>query len=84
MRHQTLGFCQAADGTRIAMAAIGSGPLLLRVARLSPVEQDVESPVRRHWLEELSRDHRYNARGALTPSRRKRTHGALRRAFVSG
>lgn len=58
--HQTLRFVTAADGTRIAVASIGDGPPLLRAAHwLSHVEYDLESPVWRPWLTELSRGHRY-------------------------
>jgi pimeloyl-ACP methyl ester carboxylesterase/DNA-binding CsgD family transcriptional regulator len=64
---QTIRFCTSADGTRIAMATIGSGPPLLRAAHwLSHVEYDLESPVWRPWLLELSRDRsyiRYDQRG---------------------
>jgi pimeloyl-ACP methyl ester carboxylesterase/DNA-binding CsgD family transcriptional regulator len=64
---QRLRFCTSADGTRIAVAAIGSGPPLVRAAHwLSHVEYDLESPVWRPWLAELSRDHsyiRYDQRG---------------------
>ncbi|GAA4415293.1 hypothetical protein GCM10023089_35730 [Quisquiliibacterium transsilvanicum] len=58
--HQSLRFCTAADGVRIAIASIGSGPPLLRAAHwLSHVEHDLNSPVWRPWLAELARDHRY-------------------------
>ena len=64
---QDLRFCTAADGTRIAVASIGSGPPLVRAAHwLSHVEHDLESPVWRPWLRELSRRHtyiRYDQRG---------------------
>jgi len=57
---QTIGFCTAPDGTRIAVASIGSGPPLVRAAHwLSHVEHDLQSPVWRPWLAELSRQHRY-------------------------
>lgn len=57
---QSLRFCTAADGTRIAIASIGSGPPLLRTAHwLSHVEHDLLSPVWRPWLAELARDHQY-------------------------
>jgi len=57
---QEVRFCTAADGTRIAVASIGSGPPLLRAAHwLSHVEHDLDSPVWRPWLRELSRGHRY-------------------------
>jgi pimeloyl-ACP methyl ester carboxylesterase/DNA-binding CsgD family transcriptional regulator len=64
---QTLRFCTSSDGTRIAIASIGSGPPLVRAAHwLSHVEYDLQSPVWRPWLTELSRDHsyiRYDQRG---------------------
>jgi len=64
---QQLRFCTAPDGTRIATAAIGSGPPLLRAAHwLSHVEHDLNSPVWRPWLAELSSHHtyiRYDQRG---------------------
>jgi pimeloyl-ACP methyl ester carboxylesterase/DNA-binding CsgD family transcriptional regulator len=64
---QKLGFCTSADGTRIAIASIGSGPPLVRAAHwLSHVEYDLASPVWHPWLVELSRNHtyiRYDQRG---------------------
>jgi pimeloyl-ACP methyl ester carboxylesterase/DNA-binding CsgD family transcriptional regulator len=64
---QNLRFCTSADGTRIAVASVGSGPPLVRAAHwLSHVEYDAQSPVWRPWLTELSRDHcyiRYDQRG---------------------
>ncbi len=66
-QRQRLRFCTAPDGTRIAITSIGSGPPLLRAALwLSHVEHDLESPVWRPWLAELSRGHtyiRYDQRG---------------------
>jgi pimeloyl-ACP methyl ester carboxylesterase/DNA-binding CsgD family transcriptional regulator len=66
-QRQSLRFCTAPDGTRIAIASIGSGPPLLRAAHwLSHVEHDLDSPVWRPWLAELSRGHtyiRYDQRG---------------------
>lgn len=64
---QDVRFCTAPDGTRIALASIGSGPPLVRAAHwLSHVEHDLASPVWRPWLRELSRHHtyiRYDQRG---------------------
>lgn len=64
---QTLRFCTARDGTRIAVASVGSGPPLVRAAHwLSHVEHDQASPVWRPWLAELARHHtyiRYDQRG---------------------
>lgn len=67
MAGQTISFCRSADGTRIAVASVGSGPPLLRAAHwLTHVEHDFDSPVWRCWLRELSRDRcyiRYDQRG---------------------
>jgi pimeloyl-ACP methyl ester carboxylesterase/drug/metabolite transporter (DMT)-like permease len=64
---QNLRFCTSADGTRIAIASIGSGPPLVRAAHwLSHVEHDLDSPVWGPWLAELSKEHtylRYDQRG---------------------
>ncbi|MCE9660407.1 MAG: alpha/beta fold hydrolase [Burkholderiales bacterium] len=64
---QDLRFCTSADGTRIAIASIGSGPPLVRAAHwLSHVEHDLASPVWGPWLAELSKQHtylRYDQRG---------------------
>ncbi|MEJ7688799.1 MAG: alpha/beta fold hydrolase [Variovorax sp.] len=64
---QTLRFCTSPDGTRIAVASIGSGPPLVRTAHwLSHVEHDLASPVWHPWLQELSRHNtfiRYDQRG---------------------
>jgi pimeloyl-ACP methyl ester carboxylesterase/DNA-binding winged helix-turn-helix (wHTH) protein len=55
---QRIQFCTAPDGVRIAYAAIGAGPLLVKPADwVTHLESDVESPVWRHWVRELSRDH---------------------------
>jgi pimeloyl-ACP methyl ester carboxylesterase len=64
---QQIGFCTSSDGARVAYATSGSGPPLVKVANwLSHLEFDWDSPVWRHWLRELSRDHtlvRYDERG---------------------
>ncbi|HEY0817636.1 MAG TPA: alpha/beta fold hydrolase [Rhizobacter sp.] len=64
---QDVRFCTAPDGTRIAVASVGSGPPLVRASHwLSHVEHDLASPVWRPWLAELSRHHsyhRYDQRG---------------------
>lgn len=64
---QEISFCKAADGTQIAYSMMGSGPPLIKAANwLSHLEYDLESPVWRHWLKELSRNHtliRYDERG---------------------
>jgi pimeloyl-ACP methyl ester carboxylesterase/DNA-binding winged helix-turn-helix (wHTH) protein len=64
---QRIQFCTASDGVRIAYATSGAGPPLVKPANwLTHLEYDWESPVWRHWLRELSRDHtlvRYDERG---------------------
>lgn len=65
--HQEIRFCTTPDDVRIAYATMGSGPPLVKAANwLSHLEFDRKSPVWRHWLLELSRDHtliRYDERG---------------------
>jgi pimeloyl-ACP methyl ester carboxylesterase/DNA-binding CsgD family transcriptional regulator len=64
---QQIRFCVAPDGVRMAYAVHGSGPPIVRVATwLTHLEFDWQSPVWRHWLEELARGHtvvRYDERG---------------------
>jgi pimeloyl-ACP methyl ester carboxylesterase len=65
---QRIRFCTASDGVRIAYATSGTGPPLVKPANwLTHLEYDWESPVWRHWLRELSREHtllRYDERGS--------------------
>jgi hypothetical protein len=64
---QEIRFCQSADGVQVAYASSGQGPPLVKAANwLSHLDYDWESPVWRHWLQELSRRHRlvrYDERG---------------------
>ncbi|MCH7928955.1 MAG: alpha/beta fold hydrolase [Proteobacteria bacterium] len=64
---QEIRFCTAADGVRIAFATVGEGPPLVKAANwLNHLEYDWRSPVWRHLLQELARDHllvRYDERG---------------------
>jgi pimeloyl-ACP methyl ester carboxylesterase len=64
---QIIRFCTGDDGTRIAYAESGEGPPLVKAANwLTHLEFDWNSPVWRHWLDELSRRHRlirYDERG---------------------
>jgi pimeloyl-ACP methyl ester carboxylesterase/DNA-binding CsgD family transcriptional regulator len=64
---QQIRFCRTGDGVRVAYATTGDGPPLVKVSNwLSHLELDWDSPVWRHWLTELSRDHelvRYDERG---------------------
>ncbi|MDP6344403.1 MAG: alpha/beta fold hydrolase, partial [Alphaproteobacteria bacterium] len=55
---QDIRFCIAPDGTQIAYATAGNGPPLVRSPHwMSHLEFDWESPIWRHLLQELSRDH---------------------------
>lgn len=64
---QRIRFCTAADGVQLAFAEHGEGPPLVKAANwLTHLEFDWESPVWKHWLEELGRGHhmvRYDERG---------------------
>ncbi|GMA17992.1 alpha/beta fold hydrolase [Arsenicicoccus piscis] len=64
---QRVRFCRSIDGTTIAYAVHGAGPpLVLDSCWLSHLEFDWQSPVWRHYLVELGRDHtvvRFDERG---------------------
>jgi len=64
---QSVRFCTASDGVGIAYASVGQGPPVVKAANwLSHLEYDWQSPVWRHLLTDLARDHqlvRYDARG---------------------
>jgi len=64
---QHVRFCTSSDGVRLAYAAVGMGPPLVKAANwLSHLEHDWASPIWRHWIEGLSRHHayvRYDERG---------------------
>ncbi|WP_138933299.1 alpha/beta fold hydrolase [Roseovarius arcticus] len=46
MRKQTIGFCRASDGVRIAYASVGEGPPLVKAANwLNHLELDWNSPI---------------------------------------
>jgi pimeloyl-ACP methyl ester carboxylesterase/DNA-binding CsgD family transcriptional regulator len=60
MIKQQIQYCHARDGVRIAVAATGKGPPLLRAGPwFSHVAFDGQSPVWAHWLRELSSEHTY-------------------------
>jgi pimeloyl-ACP methyl ester carboxylesterase/DNA-binding winged helix-turn-helix (wHTH) protein len=65
--HQTIRFCTASDGARIAFATMGSGPVLVKAANwLTHLDHDRETFVWRHWLEGLANNRtlvRYDERG---------------------
>src|SRR5271154_4896427 len=64
---QTIKYCRAPDGVRIAYAISGSGPFLVKSGNwMNHLEYDWESPIWRHFFRGLSRGHtliRYDARG---------------------
>ncbi len=65
---QQIRFATSADGVRLAYGIHGTGPPLVKVANwLSHLEFEWQSPIWRHWLTELGREHtliRYDARGS--------------------
>jgi pimeloyl-ACP methyl ester carboxylesterase/DNA-binding CsgD family transcriptional regulator len=64
---QSIRFCRADDGVRLACSTMGKGPPLVRAAHyLTHLEHDLRSPLWRPWLTELSRHRtliRYDPRG---------------------
>lgn len=64
---QEIKFCTTPDNVSIAYASVGSGPPFVKVANwMNHLEQDWQSPVWRHLLDEFARDHqflRYDERG---------------------
>ena len=73
---QSLRFCTSGDGTRLAYAAIGAGPPLVKAANwLSHLEYDLRTPIWRHWIEAFARRHtfvRYDTRGSGLSDRNPR------------
>ncbi|HJS40293.1 MAG TPA: alpha/beta fold hydrolase [Sphingomicrobium sp.] len=63
---QTVRYCTAHDGTRLAWSVVGEGPPLVKTANwLNHLEHDWESPLWRHWMGEFLKDHclvRYDER----------------------
>ena len=64
---QTIKYCRAPDGVRLAYAISGSGPFLVKSGNwMNHLEYDWESPIWRHVFRGLSSGHtlvRYDARG---------------------
>jgi len=57
---QKIRFARSDDGVRLAWASSGSGwPIIKAATWLSHLEYDWESPVWRHLLETLAREHRF-------------------------
>jgi len=67
LQRQTIRFCTAADGARIAYATVGSGPPLVKAANwLNHLELDWDAPIWSPLFRELAREHtfvRYDERG---------------------
>jgi pimeloyl-ACP methyl ester carboxylesterase len=65
---QEIKFCTTKDGVRIAYASVGSGPVLVKARNwMTHLEYEWESPVWRHWWQELARDFtlvRFDQRGS--------------------
>jgi pimeloyl-ACP methyl ester carboxylesterase/DNA-binding winged helix-turn-helix (wHTH) protein len=65
---QEIRFCIAADGVRLAYATAGTGPPLVKAPNwLTHLEYEWQTPVWRHWWQELTRDHtiiRFDQRGS--------------------
>lgn len=64
---QEIGYCSGADGVRLAVARMGSGPpVVMAGAWLSHLERDLQNPALAHWVHALLRGRtlvRYDARG---------------------
>lgn len=64
---QHVAFCRSADGVRLAYAVFGDGPPLVRAANwMTHLGYDIDNPVWRHWVHELSLKYqliRYDERG---------------------
>jgi pimeloyl-ACP methyl ester carboxylesterase/DNA-binding winged helix-turn-helix (wHTH) protein len=65
--HQEIQFCTASDGVRIAYAAVGKGPPLVKAANwLNHLEYDWQSPIWSHVLRAIAARYRlirYDERG---------------------
>jgi DNA-binding winged helix-turn-helix (wHTH) protein/pimeloyl-ACP methyl ester carboxylesterase len=64
---QEMRYCTTADGVRLAYAASGSGPPLVKASNwLTHLDFEWDSPIWRHWWTALSQHHRvirYDERG---------------------
>ena len=68
MTTQEVKFCTTRDGVRIAYGTIGSGPVLVKAPNwMTHLEYEWQSPVWKHWWQELARDNtviRFDQRGS--------------------
>ena len=64
---QVIRFTTTADGVSICYATVGQGPALVKAPNwLTHLEYEWQSPVWRHWWQELAKDHlviRFDQRG---------------------
>ena len=64
---QKVLYCKARDGTGLAYSVTGDGPPIVKTANwLNHIQHDWDSPLWRHWLDELTRGRslvRYDERG---------------------
>ena len=64
---QRVLYCEARDGTRLAYSRTGEGPPIVKTANwLNHIDYDWDSPLWRHWIQELTRGRslvRYDERG---------------------
>ena len=69
--HQSIRFCTAPDGVKLAFAVSGEGPpLVMSATWLTHLEHQWRNPAWQPWLEVFSRQHqllRYDARGCGLP-----------------
>jgi pimeloyl-ACP methyl ester carboxylesterase len=65
--HQRIAFTRAQDGVTLAHSCLGTGPPLVKAANgYNHLEHELENPLWRHWVGELSRRNtliRYDQRG---------------------
>src|SRR5438094_3037792 len=60
MSRQRIRYVRSPDGTRLAWADAGSGPVIVKASNwLTHLEYDFESPVWRHWLEFFTNNFRF-------------------------
>lgn len=64
---QETRFCTSPDGVGLAYAVTGDGPPLIKAGNwMTHLEYELQSPIWRHWIQELSRGHtlvRFDERG---------------------
>ena len=57
--NQAIRFARSFDGTRLAYSVVGEGPPLVKAPHwLTHLEYEPQSPIWKHWVADLSREHR--------------------------